>query len=93
MDVGQRSRAGDPGVVAGDLETRSPLGLFGVDGGERLLDREAASGGDEPAHLTLFTPRRFDLQPGVRAEVEAVCHLGGHLTVHGPMVTLVPRAR
>ena len=93
MDVGQRPRARDPGVVAGHLELRRALGLLGVDGVERLLDRVGAAGGDEPPDLALLTPRRFDLQPGVGAEVEAVRNLGSQLTVHGPMVTVVPGAR
>ena len=93
VDVGQGSRATDAGVVAGHLELRRALGLVGVDGVERLLDREGAAGGDEPPDLALLTPRRFDLQPGVRAEVEAVRYLGSHLTVHGPMVTVVPGTR
>ena len=91
--VGQRTRTGHAGVVAAGLERRRQLRLVDVELAERLLEREHPAGGDETAYLTLLTPRRFDLQPGVGAEVEAVCHLGGHLTVHGPMVTVVPRAR
>jgi hypothetical protein len=79
--------------VAAGLERRRQLRFLDVELAERFLEREHPVGGGKSSYLTLFTPRRFDLQPGVGAEVEAVRHLGGHLTVHGPMVTVVPRAR
>jgi hypothetical protein len=73
--------------VAAGLERRGGLGLGHVDLAEGLLQRERATRGDETTYLTLLTACRFDLEPGVRAEVEAVRNLGGQLAVHGPMVT------
>ena len=90
VDVRERSRAGHPGLVAARLERGRGLGLGHVDVAERLLQRERAARGDQAAYLALLTPCRFDLQPGVGAEVEAVRNLGGQLAVHGPMVTERP---
>jgi hypothetical protein len=79
--------------VTGDLEQCRALCFVRVDGAEGLLDGVRPASGDQAAYLTLFTPHRFDLEPGVGAEVEAVRNPGGHLAVHWPMVTVMPCSR